>query len=893
MKRHLIFCLAFYLPLCLSGQKQAAFWFLGNSNGVDFTGASAEKLNNAPSGSPYAYGTYSDENGKLVLYTDGQRLWNGNHEMIANALTLEGWSVRPSSIIPKPGSDSLFYIFTSGVYRNTPSGTDEIAMFYSIADMSKDAGKGEVIEKRKVLYYGDGGYGGNYTISSNCSGDFWLIGSVLDDSLGREKFLVFSIDSTGIHEPLAFPLEKHGYSHSLKIAPSGDRLYFSFSASPRAAYLADFNPVTGVISHYKAIPDGLGGRAEFSPDGSMLYLFRDSTTWTNLRQIDLRSPALPVLYTSTFHNQVLSAQLAPDKRIYFMSYDSRIGFIANPDVRGPGCGFSFSDPFEFENTLQTRYLPEYPNQYFYSDAVKANAGTDIEVCANDTARLGGVYQDRVSYVWSPAEYLDDPTDPRPIFRNTGNVGEPAEKIYTLTARDQYCFSYDEVSVTSLPRPEASVIGPKSVCPAVEEVDYTVESATAVSYLWEVSGGVIVTGQTTDSVEVDWGSTNDDAFVIATVVNDYQCPTKMLFPVRINPVLETEMPNGLDTVCFNARNANTYFVTKATGSDYHWEISGGDIVLGNGTHVVNINWAGLGSHGVWVTETSVTRDTVCFGTSDTLEVKVSNDSLRIVLDLVSIDPENEDQARIESSIVPGAPDAGISVELLRKPAGMEPWRAVVEVNSPLSQVHLADPLPYPDSLIYEYHVLLTDRCGDLISSETHNTVRLSAMLRQNNVVELSWNPYNEANFSPLRIELMRKKDDEGSFRLLSTLSWEAASAHVDGSDGFDHTFLLKIISAEGNVAYSNSVFVHFDHPIFIPNIFTPNGDGLNDSFAIRNIHLYGANEILVYNRYGEIVYHRTDYDGTWDAEELSGGTYFYLLKIPETKQQYRGWVTIMR
>lgn len=64
---------------------------------------------------------------------------------------------------------------------------------------------------------------------------------------------------------------------------------------------------------------------------------------------------------------------------------------------------------------------------------------------------------------------------------------------------------------------------------------------------------------------------------------------------------------------------------------------------------------------------------------------------------------------------------------------------------------------------------------------------------------------------------------------------------------------------------------------IPNVFTPNGDGVNDRFEIPNIERYISNQLVILNRWGEKVFEKENYFGTWDGGKLPDGVYFYILK----------------
>lgn len=84
---------------------------------------------------------------------------------------------------------------------------------------------------------------------------------------------------------------------------------------------------------------------------------------------------------------------------------------------------------------------------------------------------------------------------------------------------------------------------------------------------------------------------------------------------------------------------------------------------------------------------------------------------------------------------------------------------------------------------------------------------------------------------------------------------------------------------------------------IPNLFTPNGDGTNDTFEIRGLALFGANELTIVNRWGNEVYKTENYQNTWTGDGLNEGTYYYVLKVRETAMDswkvYKGYITLIR
>ena len=83
---------------------------------------------------------------------------------------------------------------------------------------------------------------------------------------------------------------------------------------------------------------------------------------------------------------------------------------------------------------------------------------------------------------------------------------------------------------------------------------------------------------------------------------------------------------------------------------------------------------------------------------------------------------------------------------------------------------------------------------------------------------------------------------------------------------------------------------------IPNVFTPNGDGLNDRFEIRGLELYPENRLVIFNRWGNEVYSAKTYTNDWDGANLSEGTYYYIFELRLHTghwQTFKGFVTLMR
>ncbi|QBQ40836.1 T9SS type B sorting domain-containing protein [Sphingobacterium psychroaquaticum] len=85
-------------------------------------------------------------------------------------------------------------------------------------------------------------------------------------------------------------------------------------------------------------------------------------------------------------------------------------------------------------------------------------------------------------------------------------------------------------------------------------------------------------------------------------------------------------------------------------------------------------------------------------------------------------------------------------------------------------------------------------------------------------------------------------------------------------------------------------------LIIPNVFTPNGDGLNDYFRIVGLSLFPGRRLTIYNRWGNNVYRSEQYENDWGGSGLLEGTYFYVLELTDEtgrSSTYKGAVLIIR
>lgn len=74
----------------------------------------------------------------------------------------------------------------------------------------------------------------------------------------------------------------------------------------------------------------------------------------------------------------------------------------------------------------------------------------------------------------------------------------------------------------------------------------------------------------------------------------------------------------------------------------------------------------------------------------------------------------------------------------------------------------------------------------------------------------------------------------------------------------------------------------DCDIIMPNVVTPNGDGINDFFRINGLENFPGSSLNSYNRWGNKIYSSDDYKNDW-SPKVSDGTYFYILNVPDGRK----------
>ena len=120
-----------------------------------------------------------------------------------------------------------------------------------------------------------------------------------------------------------------------------------------------------------------------------------------------------------------------------------------------------------------------------------------------------------------------------------------------------------------------------------------------------------------------------------------------------------------------------------------------------------------------------------------------------------------------------------------------------------------------------------------------------------------------------------------------------------ADTADIVFVLVTDLQTTCEAESNHELVNVLLPIDAPNAFTPNGDGINETWRIEGLSTYRNSVMRIYNRWGQLVYsnngvYNNDWDGRRNGKDLPTGTYYYVITLnQDSKTNISGDVSIIR
>lgn len=361
----------------------------------------------------------------------------------------------------------------------------------------------------------------------------------------------------------------------------------------------------------------------------------------------------------------------------------------------------------------------------------------------------------------------------------------------------------------------------------------INTSGAASYQWSPAGGLSNT-----SISNPLASPSATTKYIVTGTNSFGCTAKDSITVTVNPKPIITLTN--DTlIC----SGNSIQLTAGGGTGYNW---------------LPVNT---------LSNPSIANPFATPTASTVYKVTVTNADNCSNTDSVRVDVRQPNTFSISPST---SVCSGDSVQLIATGGGIYSWSPA----SSLSNTNVANPLAYPVTST-DYDVTISDTLCNI--SET-----LSTTVAVNPLPALTVSKSNDVDCSNTSSQLNVAGGIHYAWMPAATLN----NASIQNPIASPLTTTNYLVTGKDINGCSNTdsitVFVTAGNAgsYFMPNAFTPNNDGVNDCFGIKNWGPVTEFEFSIYNRWGERVFYTKDantcWNGNFKATAQIPGVYSYMI-----------------
>ncbi|MEO6037069.1 MAG: hypothetical protein ABIQ93_01570, partial [Saprospiraceae bacterium] len=330
--------------------KRNDYWFFGERNGLNFSTEPPKVLGDGQITGGWVSATISDNQGNLLLYTNGRHIYNRFHQLLPHGTNPDPQfevSTANCLIIPNPGDAARYYVFTHD--RN-------FSFSYSLVDMHLDNGRGDVVSTEHFVAINtpDKQMQGLTATRSCTFNGYWL--AVY--SYSTNQMIAYRIDQTGLHlTPVISPAGGSTplFTDQIKFSPNGKQLARTAIGDSVLLYAFDLDiSQAGHFSNLQKIKVGKSGQisdaVEYSPTSRYLYVTSYRAGLKSIYQFDLDLDAPTAISNSGLEiyaeiNAGFTAmQLAPNGKIYLAHGPpfTTIDVIHHPEAPGLACQFQRS-----------------------------------------------------------------------------------------------------------------------------------------------------------------------------------------------------------------------------------------------------------------------------------------------------------------------------------------------------------------------------------------------------------------------------------------------------------------------------------------------------------------------------------------------------------------------
>ncbi|MCK9399901.1 MAG: gliding motility-associated C-terminal domain-containing protein [Bacteroidales bacterium] len=374
---------------CTVASHEADRWFFGQNAGLDFRPQDpVPDVTNFLMNIPTSPAVMADSMGNILFYTDGTKVWDRMGGLMPNGSGLHGFVgyTMPVLIVPKPGSDSIYYIFTTHRPKQNPSDPQTIYGFeYNELNLNRNGGLGDITRKNKILLQPE--------VSSKLSAiqhsngkDYWVVAHRFNSN----EFYSFAVTSNGV-DTTNYVSSTIGTVHSapgetnngigfMKISPDGSKLALAIHGSDIYEIFnfdASNGRVTDAVTSSQVFNEAYG--IEFSSDSRYLYA---TTTSTSLPQPNFTPPSYLFQFDVSLGNAIFNnydtiasdtlgsyfggIQLGTDGRIYVSrspNGSAALAVIQNPKRPGTTCNFT-ANAMDLQGKRSRFGFPNFMQSYF-------------------------------------------------------------------------------------------------------------------------------------------------------------------------------------------------------------------------------------------------------------------------------------------------------------------------------------------------------------------------------------------------------------------------------------------------------------------------------------------------------------------------------------------------
>jgi large repetitive protein len=567
--------------------QRSNIWYFGNKAGIDFNQNPPVALNTSAMNAPAGCAIVCDRNGKTIFYTDGDKVYDKTNTQIDIGIGGDPNSAQSSLIVPVPGDETLYYIFTTQAIPG--SGLNELR--YSIFDLKKNSGNGQVTQKNILLFSKS-----TERITANRN---WIIAH----EYGNSTFRTYPITRQGIGEAVysdigsvhSFKSAANGQGY-MKLGPRGNlAVALSTPGTSNVIELFQLDNVTGIISNYRKVdmsqPNGEVYGIEFSPGGRKLFAtIKGSPSPPSIYEyyldsLDVKPPVLvgtPVQRTA----ELGALQIAPDGRtIYFaINGSSTLGSLIADENKIPTPSappnFSATPPL-LGGTNSRLGLPNFIQQV--GNGFGGPGFTFAGTCLGDTTKFVGTPTDAIDkFLWTFGDGASSTdSSPKHLYASAG----PYTVSMKLTNRCGLDTTIVQQVKINPPAPKPTVAPASVFCNGSITLNANTGNLPGLTHLW-------TNGATTPTVIIA-----QPAVISVTNTDANGCKsTAKAVVVDNRPILDL----GPDlTVCQN--NATTTLNANNPGATYVWTLNGATNANTSQTQAIDTTLPGTFTYGVTVTD----------------------------------------------------------------------------------------------------------------------------------------------------------------------------------------------------------------------------------------------------------------------------------------------------